>query len=276
MPVWFRTTLAVTLVCAVPLVVTMLLAQNEGLVRRQLPNLLSFGVGVLLASAGLHLLPESMAQHGAFVTAALATVGFASFWLIERLLEGHDHGHVHGLAMGVPHHEHPPHEHATAAHDHVPTSGPLATGRVRALLPIAFGADVLHNFMDGILIAATFLVRPDLGLLTALAIGLHELPREIGTFGLFVHSGLSPKRAVLFNALTAVFALAGAGLTLLIGARAEQLAAWVLPIAAGTMLYIGGTVARSVLPPVDGVLPLRRMGWLAAGGVMVAVLFAGH
>ena len=270
MSVWFRTTLAVTLVCAVPLVVTMLLAQNEGLVRRQLPNLLSFGVGVLLASAGLHLLPESMAQHGAMLTAALAGAGFASFWLIERLLEGHDHGHVHGLAMGVPHHEHPPHAHGhTHSHD-------SAAGGVRSLLPIAFGADVLHNFMDGILIAATFLVRPDLGLLTALAIGLHELPREIGTFGLFVHGGLSPKRAVLFNALTAVFALAGAGLTLLIGARAEQLAAWVLPIAAGTMLYIGGTVARSVLPPVDGVLPLRRVGWLAAGGVMVAALFAGH
>lgn len=267
MSVWPRTLLAVTLVCAVPLVVTMLLAQNEGLVRRQLPNLLSFGVGVLLASAGLHLLPEAVEYHGALLTAVLAAAGFASFLAVERLLEGHDHGHVHGLAMGVPHHEHPPAARTVGAHDHAPA---------RALLPIAFGADVLHNFLDGILIAATFLVRPELGALTALAIGLHELPREIGTFGLFVHGGLSPRRAVLFNALTAGFALAGAGLTLVIGSRAETLAAFVLPFTAGTMLYIGATVARSVLPPVDGVLPLRRVGWLTAGGVMVATLFAGH
>jgi zinc and cadmium transporter len=144
------------------------------------------------------------------------------------------------------------------------------------LLPIAFGADVLHNFLDGILIAATFLIRPELGLLTALAIGLHELPRELGTFGLFVHGGLTPRRAVLFNALTAVFAMAGAALTLLVGAAAEQIAVYALPFAAGTMLYIALSVGRAVLPPVEGVFPVRRMGWLAAGGAMVALLIMQH
>lgn len=137
---------------------------------------------------------------------------------------------------------------------------------------MAFGADVLHNFLDGILIAATFMVRPELGLLTALAIGLHELPRELGTFGLFVHGGLTPKRAVLFNALTAVFAMAGASLTLLLGRAAEQLAIAILPFAAGSMLYIAVTVARAVLPPVDGVVPFRRLGWLAAGSALIALL----
>jgi zinc and cadmium transporter len=264
MSVWFRTLVAVGLVCAVPLAVTMLLAANEGLVRRVLPNLLSFGVGVLVASAGLHLLPEAF-EHTAPVTVlALALVGFVAFAVVERLLEGHDHGHVHGLAMGVP------------GHDHPPADVIIAPRASRALLPIAFGADVLHNFVDGILIAVTFLIRPELGLLTALAIGLHELPRELGTFGLFVHGGLSPKRAVLFNALTAVFALAGATLTLLLGTVAARIAEYALPFAAGTMLYIAVTVGRSVLPPVDGVLPVRRMGWLAAGGAMVALLVLQH
>jgi zinc and cadmium transporter len=269
MPAWSATLVAVAVVCAVPLAATMLLAQNESLVRRQLPNLLSFGVGVLLASAALHLLPESLAHHGLPLTAGLALAGFGTFLLVERLLEGHDHGHVHGLAMGVPHHDHP----HLPAH---PPAAPDAPRAPRALLPIAFGADVLHNFMDGVLIASTFLVQPEFGVLTAIAIGLHELPREIGTFGLFVHGGLSPRRAVLFNLLTAVFALAGAGLTFLIGARAEALASYVLPFAAGTMVYIGSSVARAVLPPVDGVFPIRRMGWLAAGGVLVTSLLTGH
>jgi zinc and cadmium transporter len=264
MSIWIRTLLAVALVCAVPLVITMLLASNERLVRRMLPNLLSFGVGVLLASAVLHLLPEAL-HHASPLTVGLITLaGFAGFAGVERLLEGHDHGHVHGLAMGVPGHEHAP--------DHVHVLPPAS----KSLLPIAFGADVLHNFLDGILIAATFLIRPELGLLTALAIGLHELPRELGTFGLFVHGGLTPRRAVLFNALTAVFAMAGAALTLLVGAAAERIAVYALPFAAGTMLYIALSVGRAVLPPVEGVFPVRRMGWLAAGGAMVALLIMQH
>jgi len=264
MSVWFRTLLAVALVCAVPLVITMLLASNERLVRRMLPNLLSFGVGVLLASAMLHLLPEALTHSPPLTVGLIALVGFAGFAGIERLLEGHDHGHVHGLAMGVPGPEHAPEQ----VHVLPPAS--------RSLLPIAFGADVLHNFLDGILIAATFLIRPELGLLTALAIGLHELPRELGTFGLFVHGGLTPRRAVLFNALTAVFAMAGAAITLLVGSAAEQIAVYALPFAAGTMLYIALSVGRAVLPPVEGVLPIRRMGWLAAGGTMVALLILQH
>jgi zinc and cadmium transporter len=221
----------------------------------------------------LHLLPEALAQSSPRVVALTTVAGFLLFAGMEWLLEQHDHGHVHGLAMGVPHHEHPP-EHvepiqAHAPHGHSGASDTPAAGR--SLLPMAFGADVLHNFLDGILIAATFMVRPELGVLTALAIGLHELPRELGTFGLFVHGGLTPKRAVLFNALTAVFAMAGAGLTLLLGTAAEQLAIAILPFAAGSMLYIAMTVARAVLPPVDGVVPFRRLGWLAAGSAVIAL-----
>lgn len=270
--VWFRTLLSVALVCAVPLVVTILLARNERFVRAMLPNLLSFGVGVLIASAGMHLLPEALAQTAPLTVLLTTIAGFLLFAGMEWLLEQHDHGHVHGLAMGVPHHDHASHpaepRHAHHGHDHSSPSSPAA----RSLLPMAFGADVLHNFLDGILIAATFMVRPELGLLTALAIGLHELPRELGTFGLFVHGGLTPKRAVLFNALTAVFAMAGASLTLLLGRAAEQLAIAILPFAAGSMLYIAVTVARAVLPPVDGVVPFRRLGWLAAGSALIALL----
>lgn len=257
---------AVALVCAVPLVVTALIANNERLVRAMLPNLLSFGVGVLIASAGLHLLPESLSHSEPLRVALMAALGFLLFAGVEYMLEQHDHGHAHGLAMGVPHYEHVHHDHASGEQTQGQSRAP------RALLPMAFSADVLHNFLDGILIAATFMVQPELGVLTAVAIGLHELPRELGTFGLFVHGGLAPKRALLFNALTAVFAMAGAALTLALGRMAEQLALVILPFAAGTMLYIAFTVARSVLPPVNGVMPLRRLGFVAAGSAMVGLM----
>jgi zinc and cadmium transporter len=264
MSVWLHTLIAVSLVCAVPLLVTVALASREGLVQRLLPDLLAFGIGVLLASAGLHLIPEALMVGGPGTVLALTASGFGLFAGMEHLLKGHDHGHVHGLAMGVP------------GPDLAPDAVHVVPPPSRSLLPIAFAADVLHNFLDGILIAATFLVRPELGLLTALAIGLHELPRELGTFGLFVHGGLTPRRAVLFNALTAVFAITGATLTLLLGSRVEALAQGTLPVAAGSMLYIAMTVGRSILPPVNGALPVRRMGWVVAGSVMVALLFLEH
>lgn len=268
--VWFRTLASVALICAVPLVVTMLLARSERLVRAILPALLAVGVGVLLASAGLQLIPEALEHRSGWFVAALTAMGFALFAGMEHLLEQHDHGHVHGLAMGVPSHEHPPG--APHGHDHGQRHGHDHNHAARALLPMAFGADVLHNFLDGILVAASFLVRPELGLVTAIAIGLHELPRELGTFSLFVHGGLTPRRAVLFNALTAVFALAGAIITLLVGQASAQLAVAVLPLVAGSMVYIAFTVGRSVLFPGGGRVAFGPLPWIAAGGALVGLL----
>lgn len=270
MSVWISTLVAVALVSAVPLIVTMVLAANPSLVRRMLPDLLAFGVGVLVASSALHLIPEALDTFGRARVVLLVAAGFGAFAGVEWLLKAHDHSHVHGLAMGTPGHEAPPSGHM---HDHGHAHA-HAHGHNGTLLPIAFGADVLHNFLDGILIAATFLVRPELGLMTAVAIGLHELPRELSTFGLFVHGGLSPRRAVLFNALTALVSIAGALLMLWLGGAAEQLATALLPVVAGTMLYIAFTVGRAVLPPVDGVFSARRLGWGAAGFVGLGVVLA--
>lgn len=276
---WIRALSAVGIVCAVPLIVTMLLARREDWVRRLLPALLAFGVGVLIASACFHLLPESLAEGAPAVVVLSATLGFGLFAGMEWLLEQHDHGHVHGLAMGVPGHEHPPVVAARAggARSGGATARATATAatRARALVPIAFGADVLHNFLDGILIAAAFLVRPEFGVLTAVAIGVHELPRELGTFGLLVHGGLSPKRAVAFNALTAVFAMAGASLTLLLGSAAEQMAALILPFSAGSMLYIALSVGRSIYPHPPGGRRWPQLGWTGLGLAAVALLLLG-
>ncbi len=281
MSVWINTLVAVALVSAVPLVVTMVLAANPSLVRRMLPDLLAFGVGVLVASSLLHLIPEALVVHSAPRVLLLVAAGFAGFAGVEWLLKAHDHSHVHGLAMGTPGHDAPPpmeHSHEAVhgvAHGTAPRDaghGNHGHAHHKTLLPIAFGADVLHNFLDGILIAATFLVRPELGLLTAVAIGLHELPREVSTFGLFVHGGLTPRRAVLFNALTALVAIGGAVVMLLLGREAEQLAAAILPVTAGSMLYIAFTVGRAVLPPVGGVFSVRRLSWGAAGFVGLGVV----
>ena len=203
---WRATFAAVALVSAVPLAALGALTLHGGLVRRWAPHAAAVAAGALLGAALFQLLPEAYARAGdrAAVPATVAA-GIAAFFALEWLLHGthdhHDEGH--------------------------------ATGRGgRTLVPLAVTGDAVHNLVDGALIAATFLADARAGVLTTAAVALHEVPREFGTFGAVVHGGTSPRRALAYNAATALAAGAGAALTLTFGARAAQLAPTVLPFAA--------------------------------------------
>ena len=115
------------------------------------------------------------------------------------------------------------------------------------VVPLAFAGDALHNLVDGMLIAAGFLTDPTFGFLTAIAIGLHELPRELGTFGLFVHGGVHPMRAVAYNLVTAGISFIGAAVTLVVGSEMTRLGEYILPVAAGSYLYIAVAVGIPAL-----------------------------
>ena len=137
---------------------------------------------------------------------------------------------------------------------------------------MAFLGDALHNFVDGSLIAAGFLANPSIGALTVIAVGLHELPREVGTFGLFVHGGIRPMRAVFYNLVTGCIAMFAAAVTLLVGQRVAALTTLLLPVAAGTYLYIAHVVGRSALhdrhhDPTHW----ERLAWSAAGAVIMII-----
>lgn len=282
--------LAVAAVSLLPLVVTLLMARQEVLLRRWLPQLTAFGAGAVFGAAVGHLIPEALRLGQSVPTVVLGIgCGVAVFWLIERALAGHDHAHAHGVPLGAPSAHDSDSSEAACVHLHpTPSGGALAMAvpqeyahdhardhaqsarRAKALAPMAFIGDATHNFVDGALIAAGFLTAPSIGLLTLVAIGLHELPREVGTFSLFVHSGIRPMRAVLFNLATVVVAMAGAAITLLIGQRFADLTMLLLPFAAGTYLYIAQVVGRSALhdrhhdPAHWG-----RLAWSAAGTVVV-------
>jgi zinc and cadmium transporter len=101
--------------------------------------------------------------------------------------------------------------------------------------------DGVHNFLDGILIAGSFLASPSLGVATTLAVALHEIPQEFGDFGVLIHAGYSKTKAILLNFLIALTAVLGAVITLIIGSQAAQTADLVVPIAAGGFLYIAAS-----------------------------------
>ncbi len=265
---WSGSLTSVAVVSGVPLLVTLLMAQREQWIRRILPQLTAFGAGAVFGAAVAHLIPDAlrMGQSPTFVLLGVFG-GFALFWLIERLLAGHDHAHAHGVALGAPSAHNSDSSEADCVHLHpTPAHSHESVARARAIAPMTFLGDALHNLVDGMLIAAGFLAAPSVGLLTMLAVGMHELPREIGTFSLFVHGGIRPMRAVAYNLVTAIIAMLGATLTLLIGERVVSLAGYLLPIAAGTYLYIAQVVARASLhdrhsdPTHWG-----RLWWIGAG-----------
>jgi zinc and cadmium transporter len=270
---WAGTLISVAAVSGLPLLVTIAMARQEPLLRRWLPQLTAFGAGAVFGAAVGHLIPDALGAGQSPLAVALGVaVGFAVFAVIERALATHDHAHAHGVPLGAPSAHESDRSEAECVHLHPTPAHGQSKQASKALAPMAFVGDAVHNFVDGALIAAGFLAQPSVGLLTLIAVGLHELPREVGTFGLFVHSGIRPMRAVAYNAVTACVALAGAVLTLMIGSRVASVTTLLLPFAAGTYLYIAQVVGRSALHDRhEDPTHWGRLAWSAAGAALMLV-----
>ena len=174
-------------------VISILLAAavSLGPLTRFVDRLVSFSAGMLLGTALLHLLPESIHLGGEIHGVSLAMLlGLVGFFVLERLaILRHNH-----------HHEHDGHDHP---HGHDAASA----GRGGWAL---LGGSFIHLLADGVLIAAAFQAGTLLGLLTALAIATHEVPQQISNFVVLLNSGFSRAKALLFNLLTGCGALLGA------------------------------------------------------------------
>ena len=101
--------------------------------------------------------------------------------------------------------------------------------------------DFVHNFIDGVIIAGSFLISIPLGITTSIAVILHEIPQEIGDFGVLLFGGLTVRKALLFNFLSATSAIVGAFLVLLAGPHLQEKILFLLPVTAGGFLYIAGS-----------------------------------
>ncbi len=170
-------------------------------------KLTAFSSGVLLSTALLHLAPEaieSLDPKNMFNTVFLAIV---FFFVLERLVLWHHH-----------------HEDDCC--------GPKPSAYL-----ITIG-DSFHNFMDGILIAGTFLVDPRLGFFTALAVAAHEIPQEIADFSIMVGAGVKKKTALFLNLLSAMFSILGALLAYFFMSSVEWLIPYTVAFSAGMFLYI--------------------------------------
>lgn len=211
---------SVVLVSLISLVGVVALSLREETLRKTLFLLVGLATGALFGDALIHLIPEALASRGAEHTALFIMTGVLFFFLLEKLFLWR-HSHLEHAESGE----------SAAAHDHSP----------KPLAPLVLVADFIHNLLDGVIIGASFLVSIPVGVSTTLAVILHEIPQEIGDFGLLIHAGWSRGRALLWNFLSALSAVIGAVIALSLGAASEGFIPAVSALTAGAFIYIAGS-----------------------------------
>jgi zinc and cadmium transporter len=186
----------------------------ERILKRVVIPLVAFAAGALLGGALFHMLPESIALLGNRLSVFVAFVGgFAAFFVLEQWLQWH---HCHRVTA-----------------DHEP---------VGYLILVA---DAVHNLIGGLAVGGAFVVDIRLGVITWLVAAAHEVPQELGDFGILVHSGWKPRIALLFNFASALTFLVGSLLAYALSGTIDV--AFLVPFAAGNFVYIA---AADLIPQV--------------------------
>ncbi len=194
------------LISSVSLIGIFTLALKKEFLEKILLFLVSLSAGTLMGGAFLHLMPEAAEKLSITTLFSLVLFSFIIFYFIEEIF------------------------HWRHCHD--------AKCKVHTFGYLNLIGDSVHNFIDGLIIAATFLIDIRLGITTALAITFHEIPQEIGDFGVLLYAGFKKSRALFFNFLVALTAIMGGIIGYFLSFSLENFTAYLLPFAAGGFLYI--------------------------------------
>ena len=199
---------------------------KDELLDRLLLVLVALAAGGLIGGAFLHLLPRAIREYGSADTLPLFVyliVGFCLFYVLEQFIHWHHHH--------------------SATHDREPVSY------------LVLISDTIHNFIDGLVVAGAFLVGTEVGLVTAAAIALHEIPQEIGDFGVLVYGGFDRVQALVLNYLTQSTVILGGIAGYYFAGFVEGIPVFLLPFAAGNFIYIASS---DLIPEIKDEAEVRR------------------
>ena len=231
--------LASLLVSLVSLVGAFALFLKERTLKNSLQFLMSLAVGVLLGDAFLHLIPDAITRIGDMHSVLVVTVGgILLFFFLEKIIRW---------------------KHRFYAPSFKSVHAPQPLAKMNLV------GDAVHNFIDGTLIAGSFMASPALGVTTTLAIIIHEIPQEVGDIGALIHGGYSPKQAVWYNFLCSLTCTAGVLTILLLGSFMVLPLNYLLPIAAGGFIYIAST---DLIPELHNKAKLHHQ---LAQGVVISI-----
>ena len=209
---WLYALASVFVVSAISLIGIVTISIKEEKLAKILLYLVGFSAGGLLGGAFIHLLPEAVEEFGFGVNVSVSVLaGIIIFFIMEKA--------VHWRHCHIPTSEKHPH-------------------------PFAYMnlvGDSIHNFIDGLIIGAGYIASLPIGIVTTFAVILHEIPQEIGDFGVLLHGGFSRGKALFFNFLTALTAVAGTIVAIAASYSVGNLTAFLVPFAAGGFIYIASS-----------------------------------
>ena len=185
--------------------------------------LVGFAAGGLIGGAFLHLLPEALEQCECDLVFFYALIGFAIFFLMERYLYWR---HCHDGVCDI-----------------------------HTFTYLNLIGDGVHNFTDGLILAASFMTDLRLGVVTTLAVIFHEVPQEMGDFGILVYGGFSKPKALLFNFICALSAILGAVIGYILSGITENFSVFLISFTAGGFIYIA---ASDLIPELHKQKDSRR------------------
>ncbi|MGB5180477.1 MAG: ZIP family metal transporter [Gammaproteobacteria bacterium] len=215
-----------------------------------LPHLVSFATGALLGAAFLGLLPHALASVNSSDTHVIpmaVLLGLLGFFILEKLVLWR---HCHA--------------------DHCEVHAPDQKDRDHSTGAMILIGDSLHNFLDGILIAAAFLTDIHLGVVTSLAVAAHEIPQEVGDFAVLLHSGFSRSRAFFYNVLTSLTTVIGGVLAYFALQSMQAALPYMLAIAASSFIYIAvADLIPTLHQRAEGKAALQQVVLIATGILLI-------
>ncbi|MCW3998173.1 MAG: ZIP family metal transporter [Candidatus Bathyarchaeota archaeon] len=209
---WLLSISAVIIISLISMVGITALWLKEQQLKKILLYMVSFSAGALFGDAFIHLIPEAIEETGFGLSiSALILFGILFSFIVEKFLRWR--------------------------HCHIPTS----SDHPHSFAYMNLFGDAIHNLIDGLIVGGSFVVNISVGIATTLAVIFHEIPQELGDFGVLVHGGFSKRKALWFNLLTALTAVFGTILALTFGQIIEGFTPLLLSFAAGNFIYIAGS-----------------------------------
>jgi zinc and cadmium transporter len=236
---WILALVSVIAISVISLVGILFLWVADKKIKKIFVYLVSFAAGGLFGDVFLHLIPEAIEMGFETSTALIILTGILASFAVERFLQWR--------------------------HCHIPTSGEHPHSFAYMNL---FG-DGVHNLIDGLIIGVSFLASIPLGIATVIAVIFHEIPQEMGDFGVLVYGGFTKKKAVMFNFLTALTAVLGVVIALALGTLLEGFVPLLIPFAAGNFIYIAGS---DLLPELRKDTPEPKKSALQMGSLMLGIV----
>jgi len=213
MNIWFYSLISVFIVSLISFSGALTLAIKKEKLKNFLIYFVSFSAGALLGDVFIHLLPEAVEEYNQSISLIFifVLVGILTSFVLEKIIFWR-HCHL-----------------------------PITKNHIHTFAWMNLWGDFFHNFIDGLTIAASYLLNIQAGIATTLAVIFHEIPQEIGDLGVLLHGGFKIKKALFINFLTALSAVFGTIVGLFLNTKIDHLTLFLVPFAAGNFIYIASS-----------------------------------